>query len=231
MHSCAGRGGSDSNPGTRSRCITSALQAWGGPAGEKGPGVLLQPRPVSSLGAAYGPANPQCTLGSRTLTRLQHAIPRDLAHLLRRETSPQPPLHLRASRGQFEKRAPGCSCRLHQPPGRTKSGLRGKPSPRRRASALAALRPGPPEDDGDPRALKRPSATAGFKRGRGLGVWWAGSEQRVGLGGRGLKEEPLPGWAGQARGEGGRAGFSWGRGLSRWAGWRAQARVFHVGLR
>lgn len=110
-------------------------------------------------------------------------------------------------------------------------GCGGKPSPRRRASALAALRPGPPEDDGDPRALKRPSATAGFKRGRGLGVWWAGSEQRAGLGGRGLKEETLPGWAGQARGEGGRAGFSWGRGLSRWAGWRAQARVFHVGLR
>lgn len=41
----------------------------------------------------------------------------------------------------------------------------------------------PTKDFGDPRALNRPSATAGLKRGRGngrgLGVWWAGSEPRV----------------------------------------------------
>lgn len=91
----------------------------------------VQPTGVQTHGARSAPElSPGCSL----------PVP-DLAHLLCRKAPQQPPLHLRASRGQFEKRAPSCSCRAHQPPGRTKSGLRGKPSPttpRKRTSGAEA---------------------------------------------------------------------------------------------
>lgn len=137
MPSCVGCEDTGSKPGTGSRGITSSA-SLGRPAGGKGPGVLLQPRPsLSSSGAAYRRATPRSSPGSGSRSRLPLSSP-GLAHLLRGEAPQQLPFHFGARQPRFEKRAPGLQLQTAPTARPYQVRAAGEPGPRRRASALGS---------------------------------------------------------------------------------------------